>query len=229
MRFVSIVGDSISTFEGYNPPQYEVFYDKETQSRNGLSSVYDTWWAKVNQYLNAYLCVNNSYSGSRVTGNEFPAASCIERISALKTAEYSPDYILLYIGFNDFGNGVRIRQTHLSLFRKKDPSYFEDAYELMLDRIKESYHEAVIICGTLLRTRIRNNDDWEFPELYAGVRFEDYNDAIRRAAKKKKVLLADLGAQDIRYETLDGSHATAEGHAVIADAWIKCLMESSVR
>ena len=73
MRMVSIVGDSVSTFEGYNPQGYAVFYDREMQVRNELNSVYDTWWAKVNQALHAFLCVNNSYSGSKVSGKVFPA------------------------------------------------------------------------------------------------------------------------------------------------------------
>ncbi len=55
--FVSILGDSISTYSGYNPKGYTVFYDAEMQKRNGLYSAYDTWWAKVNQELRAYLCV----------------------------------------------------------------------------------------------------------------------------------------------------------------------------
>ena len=59
MILVSIIGDSISTFEHYNPPDYAVFYDKEKQALNGMTSVYDTWWAKVNQALHANLCVNN--------------------------------------------------------------------------------------------------------------------------------------------------------------------------
>lgn len=81
--FVSILGDSISTYNGFNPHGYAVFYDEEMQKRNGLNSVYDTWWAKVNQELRAYLCVNNSYSGSRVSGMDFPAGCCLERIMHL--------------------------------------------------------------------------------------------------------------------------------------------------
>ena len=53
MKLVSILGDSISTFEGYNPLGYSVFYDQEMQNKNGLKTVYDTWWAKVNQALGA--------------------------------------------------------------------------------------------------------------------------------------------------------------------------------
>ena len=65
--FVSIVGDSISTYEGYNPDRYKVFYNRTMQMANGLNSAVERCVAKVNQSLHAYLCVNNSYSGSKVT------------------------------------------------------------------------------------------------------------------------------------------------------------------
>jgi lysophospholipase L1-like esterase len=178
--------------------------------------------------MHAYLCVNNSYSGSKVTGNGFPAASSIERISRLKTAYSSPDYILVYIGVNDFGNGVKIRRDRVTYTGNKNLLYFEDAYEYMVSQMQEQYPEAKIICGTLLRSKVRNHEDWIFPESYAGVRFEDYNDAIRRITKQKNILLADTAKQNIRYETLDGTHPTAEGHKTIAYAWIKCLMGREV-
>ena len=39
MLMVSIIGDSISTYSGYNPKEYAVFYDAVNQYRNGLTSV----------------------------------------------------------------------------------------------------------------------------------------------------------------------------------------------
>jgi len=42
MRFVSVLGDSVSTYEGYNPKDYSVFYDNAWQKNNGLATVYDT-------------------------------------------------------------------------------------------------------------------------------------------------------------------------------------------
>lgn len=221
MILVSILGDSISTFEGFNPYGYSVFYDADKQRLNGLSDVYDTWWAKVNQALHAYLCVNNSFSGSKVTGDCFPAASCIERVSQLRTAEYVPDIILVYIGFNDFGSGINIRNETFN--NTTDVSCFEGAYAVMLDRIKEQYPRAKVVCGTIMRTKVRTNTDWQFPEMFSGIKLEDYNNAIRRITTSKSVYLADFGPMNIRYETLDGSHPTKEGHQTIADAWIKCL------
>ena len=126
MKFVSIIGDSISTYKGFNPTGYSVFYDEYNIQKNGMATVYDTWWAKVNQFLHAYICVNNSYSGSKVSGNTFPSANCDERTSLLHTAQHLPDLILIYIGFNDFGNGIKIP--------KKYPAYFSENRYVILCR-----------------------------------------------------------------------------------------------
>ena len=42
---ISVMGDSISTFESFNPEGYSVFYDIQMQYINDLTSVNDTWWA----------------------------------------------------------------------------------------------------------------------------------------------------------------------------------------
>ncbi len=223
MKFVSIVGDSISTFEGYNPQGYSVFYDEYMQRQNGLKSVYDTWWAKVNQALHAYLCVNNSYSGSKVSGKGFPSGWSDERLLNLNTPKYCPDIVLLYLGTNDFCYGINIEKSSLSS-SAKDTCCFEDAYDIMLGKIKLYYPSAKIICGTLMRTIIKGRDNWEFPERYAGKEFESYNETIRKIVRKNNCYLADVSLTGRKYETMDGAHPTAKGHQTIADAWIKCIM-----
>lgn len=230
---VSILGDSISTYNGYNPKGYIVYYDEEMQMRNGLTSVYDTWWAKVNQELNAYLCVNNSYSGSKVSGEEFPAGCCLERIANLRTLEYTPDLILIYMGFNDFGYGVPISCAPLNNDGRANLQCFEDAYHQMLTGLRYFYPNAKIVCATLMRTTLRQNGLLRFPEKLGGISIDDYNNAIRRAADNCHIGLADiakryinipsLNKHDRRYETLDWAHPTANGHQTIADEWISCL------
>lgn len=228
MRLISIVGDSISTYEGFNPEGYAVFYDSAMQQRNGLSSVYDTWWAKVNQALQGFLCVNNAYSGSRVTGCDFPAASSRQRTGSLHTAQYIPDLILIYIGFNDFGSGVPVRRAGLNLFSKIDSGYFADAYSKMLSQIKSNYPQAKIVCATLMRSGMAGNENWLFPEQFALTNFEDYNRAIRQVCKKENCYLADLSALNWRYETLDGTHPTKNGHDTLYQAWVYCLSQLGI-
>lgn len=124
-----------------------------------------------------------SYSGSRVSGKQFPAATSQERIHHLKTQEATPEMILVYIGFNDFGHGVKISHRK-SLFSKTDLDYFEDAYQYMLKALKANYPSAKIVSGTLMRTEVRDNPEWIFPERFAGIEFEAYNQAIRKITKK---------------------------------------------
>ena len=209
LRF-SIMGDSISTYTGYNPEGYEVYYDPFAQRANRMSSVYDTWWSLVLKEQNAELCVNGSYSGSRVSGGFFPAAESEERIEALHKNGVFPDVILVYIGFNDFGCAINITK-------------FSDAYSYMLDQLKSRYPDAKIVCGTIIRTYLRDKPEWTFPEINRGVRLDDYNNAIRSACAGQGVYLADTTEQEVRYETLDGTHPTRKGHAEIAMAWNACL------
>lgn len=102
---VSILGDSISTFEGWQPPSYACFYTAPNQQRNQLESVKDMWWARVIDALGGNLCANSSYSGSQVSGECFPAACSEQRIRDLNGAR-SPDVILVYLGINDYGKRV---------------------------------------------------------------------------------------------------------------------------
>ena len=223
MKYVSVLGDSISTYQGFNPNGYAVYYDQRRNRQNGLKNVYDTWWAKVNQALHAYLCVNNSFSGSRVTGLVFPAATDNRRIHGLKTESRSPNIILIYLGLNDFGFGAELQRRRSLGSSPWDRTAFEDAYDLLLRKLKKQYPKAVIACATLMRTTKREHSGWVFPETFAVYPLESYNEIIREAALRNRCLLADLSATGRRYETLDGFHPTANGHRTIAECWLPFL------
>lgn len=218
--YFSILGDSISTYYGYNPKNFSVFYDQAHCLCNGLNDVTDTWWSQVISHFNGELSVNNSYSGCRVTGNNFPAANSMTRLNFFK-AGIVPDYILVYIGFNDFGYGVMTSKEKLSF--SKNPLYFKDAYQLLLKNLKKLLPDTKIICGTLMETYIKYNSEWQFPTSRPNrPDFDEYNDIISHMAAKESVYLADLHQQS-KYETLDGTHPTVQGHQELANAWINEL------
>ena len=50
----------------------------------------------------------------------------------LRTSECTPDLILVYLGFNDFGYGVPASRAPYSDDGKTDLVFFEDAYIHML-------------------------------------------------------------------------------------------------
>lgn len=222
-RYISVLGDSISTFEGYNPRGHSVFYDQEKQRLNGLSGVAETWWCNVIRALGATLCVNNSYSGSRVSGLAFPAANQPERLRFLRTEQVVPRVILVFIGGNDFGYDVPLKSG--GVFRR-DAACFGDAYDIMLRNMRRMYPKSRIVCGTMMRSFIKDRPQWQFPEFLHGVPKEAYNEEIRGACRRRGATLVDLSRTYKRYETLDGSHPTVLGHSQIAEAWLSEIRRS---
>ena len=112
---VSILGDSISTYIGYNPRGYAVYYKEDKAYDNEINSVDDTWWKQVIDGLGGELCVNNSYSGSLVTGAFAPSACSAERCASLHD-ETVPDIILIYMGTNDRGFEMNLGENRPFLY-----------------------------------------------------------------------------------------------------------------
>ena len=128
-KYVSILGDSISTFNGYsndgtvnttigaNGPRYDVGpADTKPGSYCLLESVDDTWWMHFANRNGMHLLVNNSWAGSQVFGGKtadgrvIPAAY-LERCVNLhdntlennpNNAPIDPDVIFVYLGINDY-------------------------------------------------------------------------------------------------------------------------------
>lgn len=224
MKQISIIGDSISTYYGFVPDGYKVYYNEEIALENQLTSVDDTWWRIVCKHLGAEICVNNSYSGSRASGNGFPCASSDERTSSLHTDNAAPDLILLYIGANDFGHGIGVKENPFFY----DEDIFYDAYKEMLQKIMHNYPNSQIICATLMKSSVKDNPEWEYPRSKTGISLEEYNDAIREIANNLGVLVADLESLNTPYETLDTLHPTREGHKTITKAWITQLNKMGI-
>lgn len=208
----SILGDSISTFEGYNPDGYLVYYQGQIGADLGVKRVDDTWWMQVIRYYHGSLVANNSYTGSRACGLKFPAANRDERIHALHTQEW-PDVIIIYLGANDYGGGE-------VLFGAGE-CCFEGAYEQIIQKIKCLYPLVEIICvaggqGTR-KTR-------EPSMLEGGDQMRNYhllNDIIRTLALKYDCLLVDIEKNCGLYDSIDGVHPTGRGMTQIADTFVK--------
>lgn len=96
---ISVIGDSISSFDGYNPEGYDAYYPTTTCRTFNVRDMY--WYRLAYDYMSdAILDVNIAFSGSLVTynGNEknFP-----NRYIARKGMG-NPDIILLFGGTNDY-------------------------------------------------------------------------------------------------------------------------------
>lgn len=231
-KTLSLLGDSISTFTGYVPAGNSVWY---TGSNNGVSSVSDTWWMKLIKALEMSLLVNNSWSGSRVTTTNGTASSgCHSRCEALGT---SPDVIIVYMGINDFNNGVAIGAYDGTGGFPTGTTTFREAYAVMLKKILTKYPRAEVwVCTLPYCERTGENT---FPEVNGnGVTLDAWNGAIRELAALFGVKVLDAAKCGLTYQNLnlymgdyaagEGLHPNAAGHSLIANNAIR-QMDPSVK
>ncbi len=135
-KYFSLLGDSISTYEGYLPQDYPSYYSHRDSYVTNIYGSRDTWWGQVIQHFKARLLVNNSFSGSyvcRAKNCETQSYGCSDlRTSCLSQSGIMPDVIIVFLGTNDRGAGFALTSED-----KSDLSVIENAYAAMLDKIKK--------------------------------------------------------------------------------------------
>lgn len=226
----SVLGDSISTLEGYNPKGYKIFYVDDNCVKSGVTASEDTWWDKVIGFFGGELLVNNSWSGSRVTKLKdkeqlFPSGCSDERTSSLHINDVKPDVILVYLGTNDWAFGAKTG-NETRVLDEDNKECFDEAYDCMLKKIKANYPECEVWCCTLCETYISKRPNFKFPHIYAGTHIEEYNEIIRDVVKHNGYRLIDLYDYKMAYDSIDGSHPTQSGMNTIATLIIRSIVGS---
>ena len=230
---LSILGDSISTFEGWIPEGNSVFYPQ-----NGMvQDVSRTWWKIVLDETGFALCVNGSSSGSTCRGDSLasdPMIGCSDfRIGQLEGADgKAPDVIIVYMGTNDVVESIPIGGNDGT--KPVEEGYvdqFSDAYTLILNKLEERYPMARIYCCTLLPV-----GDWGTQQPFVpfvngvGLTSEAYSDQIRTIAQNRGIPVIDLYYCGITIDnmsemTSDGVHLTPEGMRCVAEAVLECIVK----
>lgn len=219
---LSVLGDSISTFTGYVPSGNAVYYTGNTA---GVSSVEDLWWKKLLNATGMTLCVNESWSGSRVTGSG-SSAGCMERCTNLHSGDSVPNVIIVYLGINDFNNGIALGEYDGTQNFPTNTSTFREAYAVMLNKILSKYQSAEVwVCTLPYCERTGENT---FPERNGnGDSLAEWNDAIRELADLFGVRVLEHAKCGLTYQNMelymgdysagDGLHPNAAGHSLIVN------------
>lgn len=223
----SILGDSISTLDGYNPRGYNVFYKEDNCEKSGVKQMSDTWWGKLIDFFGGELLVNNSWSGSRVTklprkDSLFPSGCSDERTSALHINNVKPDVIIVYLGTNDWAYGAKTGND-TKILGEDFNELFDEAYDNMLKKLKYNYPQSEIWCCTLNKTFMSRKPSFVFPEKHGGIHIEEYNEIIRRIARWNNCRLIDLYDYNMAYDSIDGSHPNNMGMSTIATMVIRSI------
>lgn len=216
-KYFSVLGDSVSTLAGFNPPECKVFYAGEICRHAKVCDVSDTWWGRVIEELGGTLLVNNSFSGSLVSEQAYKEADtcgCSDRrTGGLAKEGTDPNVVMIFLGVNDWGREVEISAP------RGDLSAFGNAYPTMIEKIKGRYPEAEIWCLTLCRAKAGKESsclDFLLPD--EGKK-EDYCRIIRACADER-VRVIEL-FEGGRYETVDGLHPDVKGMEFIANSVLR--------
>lgn len=236
-KTLSILGDSISTYEGWIPDEYAVFFPMNGE----VEDVDDTWWKLFMDDAGMQFCANSSSSGSTCVGDSLsiddPKFACSNyRIDDLigKGGAY-PDVIIVYMGTNDCLTNVPIGENDGTLPVEEGViENFSDAYTLILDKLESQYPMSQIYCCTLTQIGSWGSGDKPFVtfENSKGLTSEDYSRQIETIASNRGLTTIDLYNCGItennmyKYVT-DGVHLNTEGMKLVCDSVESAIISSS--
>ena len=236
-KTLGIIGDSISTFQGWLPSDipgydgstYAVYYPHGT-----LTMVQQTWWYKVAMQLgiSPEHISNCSWSGSRVSGNSTSttsagAACSTRRISDLTLRGFTPDIIICFISCNDWGN---VPNVPIGTWKVTDPIPSEGtitemraAYALMLNKLHVAYPQSRVFCCTILDDFARDRTAGWPSNNYDGVSTHEWNENIIDVATALGCDVINLHRCGINYSNIAeyyavdaGLHPNSAGHTLMA-------------
>lgn len=226
-KIISVLGDSISTFEGYIPVAdgVNLAHRARYPQENLLTDVNGTWWMKVINALEATLGINDSWAGSTVSNTrdvnekDFGPNAAMASLTRIRNlgANGTPDLIFFFGGTNDAGKMVekgKFDQNYVSVFTATKWNSFADAYCEALRRLQYFYPNAEIIA---LTPSFSNG-------YYDNDRLSEFADMIIDICSHYKIKCIDLRGSGLSFDMLpDGLHPNAAGMECIYKAVIKKL------
>lgn len=149
-----IIGDSYSTFKGYVPEGYALYYTGD--SGTDLKSVEETWWKRFVNETRVNLVLNDSWSGSTVcyTGRQSPEygyrSSFVNRIHLMIKDNFfkknNIDTVFIFGATNDSWLDTTPKgELQLSDFKEEDLYSTLPAIGYMLKTLKEEIPDGNII------------------------------------------------------------------------------------
>ncbi|MBQ9544465.1 MAG: SGNH/GDSL hydrolase family protein [Clostridia bacterium] len=233
----SLLGDSITTFAG-------ISNNTAINSTIGGNASYygggdrlaqaDTWWTRLANDTGMQVCVNNSWSGSRILdgdGNTWQSR-CVNLhrdTEAAKASGYKlePDVILVYMGTNDYNVRNPVGDIDESLaggfdYTKDEPKDTAEAFYITMKKLLERYPDADVIVMASYFVNLGNDD---------GSRLSEFNAKLKRVAELLGVDTVDLQTESgyttsnqCGYSHGDTLHPNEEGMKLIASCVEKALL-----
>ena len=157
MNFGNIIifGDSYSTYLGYIPEGYAVYYSGKRGASPDIFDVKNTWWGRLIEASEATLVQNNSWSGSTIGYTGYNNSDCshtssfIFRFEKLLAdgffAENKIDTVFVFGGTNDSWSGAPLGELKYDGIAEADLFCVLPAISHFAKRLKDTLKEARIV------------------------------------------------------------------------------------
>lgn len=220
-KYLSVLGDSISSYEGYAKnadhiiyPNYDIFKPNRM------------YWGRFCELTGAQPLVIDGVGSSTITnirdglgGDEtFVGMYHDNRAKQLGKDGIVPDIIVIEGGTNDMALNANLGTYDGSTDFPTAANKFREAYAIMLDKIRTEYPKAEIYCSTIMARP--NATDYTIKQ---------YNDAIREIAELMGAKIIDfakcLNSKNYQqFISSDNIHPEYDGHIRMCDEMIKAVL-----
>lgn len=209
--YVTIVGDSISAFEGWIPSGYAPCYVYTKQ--NGILTANDMWWKLTQKALGFKLGVINAYAGTCVM-KQYGTYST-ENLSRLQQSmpanNITPNIMILYIGNND------------ALVADLNVLEFEASYRNMINNIYMLFPDIQIFVSTMSYEKYYLGKDGYEEHL---VIRDGVNNAVKKLAEEFNLPLIDFASAYTDDSKLyDTIHPNSLGMMALSEVAIKAMKD----
>lgn len=157
---LSVMGDSISSFDGWIPAGYKKYYP--SGDVNDYTKMY---WGLLASEEGMIIDTINAFAGSTV-GTKWQEESAGARIPFIDQERINnlgtPDVIIIFGGTNDY-SGNPLGETYVNDGQYTNLYEFRTAYAYLLDQLKQTYPSSKILCLTIMD---KFNTDYNVSNLY---------------------------------------------------------------
>lgn len=151
-----ILGDSYSTFAGYVPDGYAIYYSEAGRPETDVIRVEETWWYQLCEQANFNLVLNNSWSGSTIGYTGYDGEDCSRTSSFIYRwrqlteegfFENNPiDTVIVFGGTNDSWSKAPLGEAKMRDWEDSDFYTVLPAVYYLLHLVRETLPEADIYC-----------------------------------------------------------------------------------
>lgn len=211
--YLSIIGDSISTYKDYIPKGHIHFPE---YAAGGSITVNQTWWKQTVDNLGCKLGINNSYSGTCVMDDygAYTSSETLQRLrKCMRSDNIPPDIIVVFMGMND------------CLIENVSTNAFEKSYRNMIERLHDLYPDATLFFATLSYEYNYVSKGEEALKKHLESK-EIMNNTIRSLAKEyNHTVIEFANAFDSKEYLLDSVHTNLKGMTALAEVATKTIKE----